>query len=87
MTCHPIGRPGTAEWILEIEGDPSLRSSLELATDTDVETADVVDRGDGTVSTPFNAVIAAPPGVVNHFTLPFVAGRSAASLKGDRITQ
>ena len=77
---------GHCKWILEIEGDPSLRSSLELATDTDVKRPTSLTVAMNCLNA-VHAVIAAPPGVVNHFTLPFVAGRSAASLKGDRITQ
>ena len=70
---------GHCAWELEIEGDPSIRSSLELATQTDAKRPTSLTVAMNCLNAA-PAVVAAPPGIVNHLGLPPFAGRGAASL-------
>jgi len=72
--------PGHCAWLLEVEGDPSIRSSMELATQTDAKRPTSLTVAMNCLNA-VPAVVAAPPGIVNHFALPPFAGRGAASLK------
>jgi 4-hydroxy-tetrahydrodipicolinate reductase len=76
----PIGH---CVWRLEIDGEPSIRSSMELATEMDAKRPTSLTVAMHSLNA-VPAVVRAPPGIVNHLTLPLVAGRSATSLRGGR---
>jgi len=66
-------------WELEIKGDPSVRSRMEFATETDARRATSITVAGHCLNAIPNVVVA-PPGIVNHFTLPIFTGRAGASL-------
>jgi 4-hydroxy-tetrahydrodipicolinate reductase len=70
---------GHCAWMLEIEGDPSIRSSMELATQTDAKRPTSLTVAMNCLNA-VPAVVPAPPGIVNHLALPPFAGRGADSL-------
>lgn len=70
---------GHCAWMLEIEGDPSIRSSMELATPTDAKRPTSLTVAMNCLNA-VPAVVSAASGVVNHFALPPFAGRGADSL-------
>lgn len=71
---------GHCAWILEIEGDPTIRSSMELATETDAKRPTSLTVAMNCLNA-VPAVVGAAPGVINHLDLSPFAGRGAASLK------
>lgn len=75
----PDWPPGHCAWMLEIDGDPSIRSSMELATQTDAKRPTSLTVAMNCLNA-VPVVVAVPPGIVDHFALPPFAGRGADSL-------
>jgi hypothetical protein len=71
--------PNLCAWELEIKGDPSVRSRMEFATETDARRATSITVAGHCLNAIPN-VVAAPPGILNHFTLPIFTGRATPSL-------
>ena len=72
--------PNLCAWELEIEGDPSVRSRMEFATETDARRATSITVAGHCINA-IPQVVAAAPGIVDHFSLPLFTGRAAASLR------
>jgi hypothetical protein len=76
--------PNLCSWELEIKGVPSLRSRIELAAETDARRAtSITVPGHCLNATP--NVVAALPGILNHFTVSIFTGRSAVSLSRSEL--
>jgi 4-hydroxy-tetrahydrodipicolinate reductase len=71
--------PNMCAWELEIEGDPTVRSRMEFATETDARRATSLTVAGHCLNAIPN-VVAAAPGMLNHITMPIFSGRAAASL-------
>jgi hypothetical protein len=71
--------PNLCAWELEIKGDPSVRSRMEFETVTDARRAVSITVAGHCLNAIPN-IVAAPPGILNHFTVPIFTGRAAASL-------
>jgi 4-hydroxy-tetrahydrodipicolinate reductase len=71
--------PNLCAWELEIKGDPTVRSRMEFETETDARRATSITVAGHCLNAIPN-VVAAPPGILNHFTMPIFTGRAAASL-------
>jgi hypothetical protein len=79
-TVAPDWPAGHCAWTLEIEGDPSIRSSMELATPTDAKRPTSLTVAMNCLNA-VPVVVAAPPGIANHLALPPFAGRGVGSLR------
>jgi 2,4-diaminopentanoate dehydrogenase len=71
--------PNLCAWELEIEGDPTVSSRMEFATETDARRATSITVAGHCLNAIPN-VVAAAPGILNHFTMPIFTGRASASL-------
>jgi hypothetical protein len=71
--------PNLCAWELEIKGDPTVRSRMEFETETDARRATSITVAGHCLNAIPN-VVAAPPGILNHFTMPILTGRATASL-------
>ncbi len=71
---------GHCAWQIAIDGDPSIHTTMELATETDAKRPTSLTVAMTCVNA-IPAVIAAAPGILNPLALPPVAGRGAASLR------
>jgi hypothetical protein len=72
--------PNLCAWELEIDGDPSLRSRMEFATLTDARRATSLTVA-GHCLNAIPLVVAAAPGLLDHFSIPIFTGRASASLR------
>jgi hypothetical protein len=75
--------PNLCAWELEIDGDPAVRSRMEFATETDARRATSITVA-GHCLNAIPKVVDAPPGILNHFTVPVFTGRGAPSLRASR---
>ncbi|MBL7496630.1 hypothetical protein I6A84_00480 [Frankia sp. CNm7] len=76
----PAWPTGHCRWILEISGEPTLRTEMTLSTEQDARrptSLTVAMHGLNAIP----AVVAAPPGLANHLTLPVFGGRGRHSLR------
>jgi len=76
-------QPNLCAWELEIDGDPAVRSRMEFATETDARRATSITVA-GHCLNAIPKVVAAPPGILNHFTVPVFTSRGAPSLRTPR---
>ncbi|MBB3748175.1 4-hydroxy-tetrahydrodipicolinate reductase [Mycolicibacterium sp. BK634] len=75
---------GYCRWILDLEGDPSLRSSVELSTEMDAKRPTSLTVAMSCLNA-VPMVMAAAPGIVEPFRVPLVAGRSGSSLRDSSV--
>jgi hypothetical protein len=71
--------PNLCAWELEIEGDPSVKSRMEFATQTDARRATSITVA-GHCLNAIEKVVTSPPGILDHFSIPIFTSRGAASL-------
>lgn len=70
---------GHCAWHLDIDGDPSVHSTMELATPTDARRPTSLTVAMNCLNA-IPVVVRADPGIVNHLGLVPFAGRAASSL-------
>lgn len=70
---------GHCAWELEIDGDPCIRTTMELTTKTDAKRPTSLTVAMKCLNA-VPAVVAAQPGIVNHLGMPALAGRASAAL-------
>jgi 4-hydroxy-tetrahydrodipicolinate reductase len=66
---------GHCKWLVDVEGDPSIRSEMEFATATDAKRPTSITVAMHCLNA-IPAVCSAPPGLVSHFDLPVFGGRA-----------
>ena len=71
---------GHFAWQIEIDGDPTIRTAVELATETDSKRPTSLTVAMSCVNA-LPVVVSAAPGILNPLALPPVAGRGARSLR------
>jgi 4-hydroxy-tetrahydrodipicolinate reductase len=71
--------PNLCAWELEIEGDPSVKSRMEFATQTDARRSTSITVA-GHCLNAIPKVVASPPGILDHVSIPIFTSRGAASL-------
>ena len=71
---------GHCSWQLELDGDPTLRTAMDLATGTDAKRPTSLTVAMSCLNA-VPAVVAASPGIIDCLSLAPVPGRAAASLK------
>lgn len=70
---------GHCRWILEVDGDPNIRASMDLSTEMDAKRPTSLTVAMNCLNA-LPQVMLAPAGIVNHLTLPLVAGRATTTL-------
>jgi 4-hydroxy-tetrahydrodipicolinate reductase len=77
---EPTWPIGHCKWLLDIQGEPSLNTEMNLATTVDAKRpTSITVAMHGLNAIP--AVCGAPAGFATHLTLPVFGGRGAASLR------
>jgi 2,4-diaminopentanoate dehydrogenase len=72
---RPDWPTGHCKWEVEITGDPSIRSEMEFATQTDAKRPTSLTVAMHCLNA-IPSVSAAPPGIVSHLDLPAFGGRA-----------
>lgn len=70
--------PNLCAWELEIKGDPSVKSRMEFATETDARRATSITVASHCLNA-IPKVVEAPPGILNHFNMPIFTSQASAS--------